>query len=119
MPARRCSTCSINYPTNRGILKCEVCGDPADWMVNLEPDEDWAQKVARAKRVEEDRGSLSTTEGQIVAWRFGQLVEAGYAPADAERLAHRYFGPERVDLHKAIELVKSGCDPETAGRILL
>ena len=48
-------------------------------------------------------------------WRIDQLRRAGYAEAAAEQLAER----GDVDLHAAIDLVRRGCPPETALRILL
>jgi hypothetical protein len=42
------------------------------------------------------------------------LMEAGYPLPLAERLA----GSE-ADLHRAVELVGQGCDPETAAEILI
>jgi hypothetical protein len=49
------------------------------------------------------------------SWRWGCLVEVGYSPELASRLAMS----SRVDLHKAIDLVKDGCPPELASEILL
>jgi hypothetical protein len=42
------------------------------------------------------------------------LIEAGYPVPLAEKVAH-----SEADLHKAVELVTSGCRPETAVEILL
>jgi hypothetical protein len=47
-------------------------------------------------------------------WRLEALRGAGYADEAAEKLARR----EDVDLHTAVDLVRSGCPPETALRIL-
>jgi hypothetical protein len=51
---------------------------------------------------------------RVESWRLHILLEAGYPVHLAERIA----GSE-VDLHDAVELVKSGCDPTTAAEILL
>ena len=51
----------------------------------------------------------------VVRWRLAQLLRAGYDRADAERLALR----TEVDLHVAINLVRGGCPPLIAQRILL
>ena len=51
---------------------------------------------------------------QVVRWRREQLVESGFAPALAARLAEN----TRYDLHALIELVELGCQPELAVRIL-
>jgi hypothetical protein len=50
----------------------------------------------------------------LVSWRRDRLVQAGFAPALATRLA-----PDpRYDLHALIELVERGCPSELAVRIL-
>ncbi len=56
----------------------------------------------------------SETE-RVERWRAEALEKVGYDPASALELAVR---PD-VDLHRAIELVDSGCPPELALRILL
>jgi hypothetical protein len=48
-------------------------------------------------------------------WRLDQLRRAGYGETAAAQLSER----DDVDLHEAIDLVRSGCPPETALRILL
>ena len=51
---------------------------------------------------------------RVESWRLHILFEAGYPVHLAERIA----GSE-VDLHGAVELVKSGCNHTTAAEILL
>ncbi|WP_448624897.1 hypothetical protein [Geodermatophilus sp. URMC 64] len=53
-------------------------------------------------------------EEQIVAWRRGRLLEAGFGFDLADALA----GEFRVDLHALLELVERGCPPVLAARIL-
>ena len=65
--------------------------------------------AARAKQA--DQG----VSEEILDWRLGQLIEAGYDAEDALRLAVQ----TEVDLHRAAALLRSGCPPETALRILL
>jgi len=56
-----------------------------------------------------------TSESQdVTAWRRGQLLDAGFAPDAAGRLAR----DTRRDVHALIELVERGCPPELAERIL-
>jgi hypothetical protein len=59
--------------------------------------------------IEPDGGETSKVE----SWRLHVLMEAGYPLPLAERVA----GSE-ADLHRAVELVTQGCDPETATEIL-
>jgi hypothetical protein len=56
-----------------------------------------------------------TEQERIERWRAGELERAGFEPAAAAMLAAR---PD-VDLHHAVGLVRAGCDPELALRILL
>jgi hypothetical protein len=50
----------------------------------------------------------------VVRWRRDQLVDSGYPPSRAARVAK----DGRYDLHALIELVERGCPPELAARIL-
>jgi len=54
-------------------------------------------------------------DGQVVSWRAELLIRAGYDEFDAIELALE----RHVDLHRAIDLVRRGCPPKTAVRILL
>jgi hypothetical protein len=67
---------------------------------------------------------MSTTESEliyetelarVVDWRKAELQRAGYEEQSARRLAERLD----IDLHRATELLRSGCPAETALRILL
>lgn len=58
---------------------------------------------------------VETELGRVVEWRARELRRAGYDEQDARRLAERVD----VDLHRAIDLIRSGCPVETAVRILL
>jgi hypothetical protein len=51
---------------------------------------------------------------KVEGWRLHVLIEAGYPLHLAERIA----GSE-VDLHRAVELLRQGCEPITAAEILL
>lgn len=52
---------------------------------------------------------------EILHWRFDQLVRAGYPPESATVLASHV----EIDLHEATALLRRGCHPATAMRILL
>jgi hypothetical protein len=67
---------------------------------------------------------LSATELQLLEqteierierWRADELERAGYEPRAAGRLAVRHD----VDLHRAVDLIERGCNPDLALRILL
>lgn len=51
----------------------------------------------------------------VYAWRMLCLVEIGYPVPLAEKIADRLD----VDVHRAVELVERGCDPELAAEVLL
>ena len=53
-------------------------------------------------------------QSKVESWRLHVLMEAGYPLPLAERIAG-----SQADLHRAVELVTSGCTPETAAEILL
>jgi hypothetical protein len=50
----------------------------------------------------------------VLSWRLHVLLDAGADIRSAEKLA-----ASEVDLHEAVELIKQGCSPEIAARILL
>jgi len=52
---------------------------------------------------------------RVVGWRLGKLQRAGYGEEGGRDIAERL----EIDLHRAIDLLKSGCPEETALRILL
>lgn len=51
----------------------------------------------------------------VLRWRFTELLRAGYPSDDALVLATH----SNVDLHAAADLIRRGCPPDTAKRILL
>lgn len=51
---------------------------------------------------------------KVESWRLHVLIEAGYPLPLAEKLAH-----SEADLHRAVEIVRSGCAHATAAEILL
>jgi hypothetical protein len=51
---------------------------------------------------------------KVASWRLHQLMEAGYPVHLAERLAQ-----SDADLHRAVELLRQGCDATVAAEILL
>lgn len=55
-----------------------------------------------------------TEDERVGRWRLEQLVVAGYDETDALVLAY-----SNVDLHVATDLLRYGCPPSTALRILL
>ena len=55
-----------------------------------------------------------TEREKVESWRLHVLIEAGYPLELASRLA-----ASEADLHVAVELVRSGCEHETAAEILL
>jgi hypothetical protein len=55
-----------------------------------------------------------TEREKVAGWRLHVLIEAGYPLPLAEKLAQ-----SEADLHTAVELVRQGCEPQTAAEILL
>jgi hypothetical protein len=56
-----------------------------------------------------------TEAGRVVDWRRAALERAGYDTSSASKIAAR----ADVDLHYAVDLLRSGCPAETALQILL
>jgi hypothetical protein len=55
-----------------------------------------------------------TEREKVESWRLHVLIEAGYPPEIADRIAH-----SDADLHRAVELVRAGCTHATAAEILI
>lgn len=66
-------------------------------------------KQALSRTSEQDRDGV-----EVLRWRFERLVETGYDSATASSIANCV----EIDLHLAVRLVRNGCPPETALRIL-
>ena len=49
MPARRCSTCGINYPVDYRFQQCPIHKEGTDFFQGLEVDEDWEQRALRLR----------------------------------------------------------------------
>ena len=60
-------------------------------------------------------GVYNEEEALVLEWRIDSLMRAGYGSEAAFDLAFS----KHVDLHTAVGLVKRGCPPATALRILL
>jgi hypothetical protein len=70
---------------------------------------------ARMPTTTRSAGDLCQVADPVRRWRVEQLEAAGYASYDAHVLSER----AEVDLHRAIDLLRAGCPPQTALRILL
>ena len=55
-----------------------------------------------------------TERSKVESWRLHVLIQAGYPLPLAEKLA-----ASDADLHRAVDLVSSGCDHTVAAAILL
>jgi hypothetical protein len=64
--------------------------------------------------ITESHTERENEQAKVESWRLHVLIEAGYPLPLAEKIAD-----SDVDLHRAVELVTSGCGHETAARILL
>ena len=58
--------------------------------------------------------STESERSKVESWRLHVLIEAGYPLHLAEKLA-----ASDADLHRAVEIVTSGCAHATAAEILL
>jgi hypothetical protein len=65
-------------------------------------------------QIEEDYPA-GTEHARVLSWRVERLLDAGYDGETALVIGL----DERIDLHRAVALVRSGCPPSTALRILV
>jgi hypothetical protein len=73
------------------------------------------EPTLQALEVEEFVENATDPGAKVLGWRVEQLLAAGFDSNGAFVLAL----DRTVDLHEAIELVRRGCPPETALRILV
>jgi len=73
------------------------------------------EPTLQATEAEEVVESVTDPAAKVLGWRVEQLLDAGFDSNAAFVLAL----DRTVDLHEAIELVRRGCPPETALRILV
>jgi hypothetical protein len=59
-------------------------------------------------------GPREDVQQQVIDWRQHVLAEAGYSEEIARSIAE-----SDADLHRAVELLQRGCEPEVAARILV
>jgi hypothetical protein len=65
--------------------------------------------------VEEAVREVETEAERVLRWRTDELTRAGYD----DRLALKLALQPHVDLHRAIDLIRRGCEPALAARILI
>ncbi|MGH3105157.1 MAG: hypothetical protein ACRDN6_13780 [Gaiellaceae bacterium] len=61
------------------------------------------------------QAAAESEEARLISWRQEELERAGYTKRAALLLALE----KAIDLHLAVDLLRSGCPPKTALRILL
>jgi len=65
--------------------------------------------------VEEAVREVETESERVLRWRVDELSRAGYD----ERLALKLALQPHVDLHRAVDLLRNGCEPTLAAQILV
>ena len=73
MAARRCSDCSIDYPTDH-TGPCVVCDGSLSYFSNCEPTEDLADAIAKAAW--RDTGSFKLYGGATMMERFEKTLDS-------------------------------------------
>ncbi|SRR6266498_5198480 len=102
----RCSLCGISYPTH--ILKCRKCGGSLS-SIQAAVDSDWD---------EQSRDTVFVADPErerLITWRASCLYDAGLRDLEAATL----LSGTDIDLHKACDMVRAGCDPKLLLEILL
>jgi hypothetical protein len=82
--------------------------------INRQPDND-ATGFDEAPYDDVEVIGLPDGRERVVSFRFDQLVTAGYTRGLARRLAEDLS----VDWHRAVDLIRAGCDARTAAAILM
>jgi hypothetical protein len=72
------------------------------------------RQMSPLMQTDDDRRSDPEND-RVVRWRVEQLLHAGYDGESALAIG----ADLAVDLHAAVALVRAGCTPDTARRILL
>ncbi len=65
--------------------------------------------------VEEAVREVETESERVLRWRVDELSRAGYD----DRLALKLALQPHVDLHRAVDLLRNGCEPALAAQILV
>jgi hypothetical protein len=65
--------------------------------------------------IEEEDSPVGTEHVRVLSWRVERLIDAGYDGETALVIGL----DERIDLHRAVSLLRAGCPPDTALRILI
>jgi hypothetical protein len=65
--------------------------------------------------VEEAVREVETESERVLRWRVDELSRAGYD----DRLALKLALQPHVDLHRAVDLLRNGCEPTLAAQILV
>lgn len=113
MAAMRCPSCGANWGVHAST--CRICDDRLVYRKDCEAD-----SHAKLKEVEEryvsrqQQADRDHTVDREFNWRFECLLDAGAPPEVAEVIAGRAM----VDLHKACEVFRNGCDPQLAQELL-
>jgi hypothetical protein len=73
------------------------------------------EPTLEAVEVEAAEDNVPDPAARVLGWRIEQLIAAGFDSDAALVLAL----DRTIDLHEATELVRRGCPPQTAFRILI
>ena len=65
--------------------------------------------------VQEAVREVETESERVLRWRVDELSRAGYD----DRLALKLALQPHVDLHRAVDLLRNGCEPTLAAQILV
>ncbi len=71
--------------------------------------------MAAIDTITDELNGLETEDERVFQWRHETLLATGYD----DRLAFKLALRPHVDLHLAVRLLREGCPPDTAARILL
>ncbi len=97
MPARRCSTCSLDLPLDDfdALAKCPLCEGGLSYFQNIEGNPDWREEVAQA-RWREPAATSPMYGGATVMTRFERYLDS-LVGADDFVLECGEWAPKGID----------------------
>lgn len=107
-----CDNCGT--PTQWPMARCQWCPHPDAHPVSKEELYPHIHAKGGDEVVEEATLSAPTEDELVEQWRKDELIRAGYP-----EIVARHIAPlKHIDLHQACNLIRRGCEPKLAVRIL-
>ena len=114
--SRSCPTCQLPFPLRAEFENCPVCAAKTTVLLTTPLPSDWEKQL---EQFYENASESMEEADRVVANRLKRFRDAGFDWETAARLAGRYQGPDKVDLHTVEEWLAKGCSHAVAAKIVL